>query len=315
MEEAAKEEEESSSDSDSSGSSSNSSKSSAVGLKKGKAKAKAKARGKKAPPPVAIPQEKQDESTPCQSAPSLASPPDSARSDKSAAPSDSKMMTSAMLQDKALAACKTLDQVTPWMIWGGAIKAKDLDSRLSKALDLATKSESRMNDSGLQNIAVELNKVIGRVTLENNILSGISGAPAATDLREVLRNTDDLHKIFFSFNQEERGSFLSDLGRKLCDFVISTAGEDDTFFHFLSCKRLGALDIFSMRSLESTDNKPPNWSPADGIELDKLIGNVQATSLNYFIDRFRNLTCDVEKVLAAIPKSWYVPEICRTALF
>ena len=311
--EAAKNED--SSSSSSSEDSDSDSKSSHVGLgKAGKSKPKARAKtkaakAKSAPAPPPAPLDIPPVST---SGPSSA--PESARSEKSFSGAESataKGQAAGML-DKASASLKSLQEVTAVMIWNGAVKGKDLDSKMSKAMDLSAKCETKLSDAAAQEVALKLSQEIARLSLESNVFSALSSQGSDSDFKEtLLKHTSDLLGCVLMWTWEELLGFLADLGRKLCDLLITSQGNDDTFFHFLSCKKRPQWEGFSLSLLKLTGDKPEGWGQAQDDELLKVIGQVQHASLNYFIDRFRSMSADVDKILRAIPTDWYLPEICR----
>lgn len=309
--EAAKKEE--SSSSSSSEDSDSDSQSSHVGLGKAersKPKAKAKSKGVKAkapaPPPTHI-----DIPPAVVSAPSSA--PESARSEKSFSGTEAASTKGqAGLIDKAAASLRSLQDVTALMIWNGQVKGKDLDSKLSKAMDLNAKCEAKITDAAAQEAASKLSQEISRLSLESNVFSAISSHASDSDLKEtLLKNSSDLLHCCLMWTWEELLGFLADLGRKLCDLLITSQGNDDTFFYFLSCKKNPSWEGFSLSLLKLSGDKPEGWGQTQDDELLRVIGQVQHASLNYFIDRFRSMSGDVEKILRAIPTDWYLPEICR----
>lgn len=308
----AAEDEEKGSDSDSSSSSSSPSSDSGFGLKKSKAKAKAKSKGtkgKKAQEP-----EKQDDANQSHppepgSAPSASTRDmvsDMAASDKSGAPPSvcsEKQLPAAVLLDKAEACKKSLDQVTPWALYNG-MKQKDLDARITKSLDMASKLEARGSDPTLSAAADQLNQVVNKVSQDAELFASLS---SPKDLvHTLLSKAEEIRVILASWTNEQLGTFLNDLARKLCDLLIASSPHQPAFFKFLTVKKLDDWDGLSLRAVKSMEK--------DGSDYSQQVAQVQQNGLNYFMDRLRGITVaeQVLPILKAIPSAWYMPEICRT---
>ena len=107
--------------------------------------------------------------------------------------------------------------------------------------------------------------------------------------------------------------FLTDLGRKLCDLLISSDGSKQDFFNFVELKdsfHKSKFTLFGLRLLKAEAEEAGEPNPLVA-ELHTTLMQVQQTLLNYFLDRFRSLTHQTESILQSIPRHWYLPEICR----
>lgn len=311
----AEEEDAASSSSESSESSHSSGSSSAVGLHKG-----AKAAGKPKQKAKAKPQQCKKQTPEASAAPtgqetSVAGSlkGGAAKSEKSTG--DAKISTSALLE-KSKAALKSLEEVSAWHIWSGSLKGKDIESRLSKGLDLVSKCEARSGDASLASTTDALSKEANRVSQQVDLLQGISSAAQDEDfLEHITRNPEEISQIVVDWGNQELSSFLNDVGRRLSDMLVTSEAKVLNFFDYIHL-RTSEKDIngFSLSFLKSFAEKMEQQATLD--ELTGTLLQAQQTLLNYFLDRFRSMgNTTTETILQSIPKSWFLPEICRRDVF
>lgn len=310
--EAAEKDPESSSDESSSSSGSNSGSSSEFGLKQAdkRAKAAAKPRAKKAP-------KKKDaaEQPECgggaggvpASSQAITEP---AKSERSAAGASSQNMSASVMLEKGKACLKSLEEVSPLAIWSG-MRAKEIDSRVSKAVDIVPKLNTRPGDGECCSLSLTLDQEIERVTADLNIFQAISAS--GNECKNMLKlHAKAISDQVASWSLEQLTSFLTETGRKLCDDLIahsSNIEEASAFFHFISVEKFGTWNGFSFRWLKERADE----STEAGKELVIHLAQVQQSLLNYFLDRFRTMSAEtVENVLKCIPMELYFPLICRT---
>lgn len=313
---AAKEDGEESSDSSDSDSNSSSGSSSDFGLKnehgkekKPKAKAKPKTKsgstGQRKPKhtdeAAEVPGEAQEEP-----APSVLS------SDKGSqpAPEDGKKSSPAAMYEKAKVCLSSLKEMSAWSISNG-LKAPYVEGRVAKAFDFISKLEGQQDPNSLS-LAKELGAEADRVSHAMEMFPSLT---SVDPLVEVLQTHGaDIAGTVIQWTFEQFNSYLTDLGRKLCDLLSSQIGDISkvpVFFHFVS---IASSDKWKGLSLGLFKEK------ADRISDEKLrqetlihLAQVKHNLLNYFLDRFRTMNANiVEAVLAAMPLEWRVPEICRT---
>ena len=318
LEKAAQEEKaDSDSDSSSSESDSSSASSSGIGLQKhsekapkGKAKPKTKSQKKN--------KEKQEKQPPADAT----SAPDALAS--SAVPSvkpdaDKKVpekadktdkMSAPQLLEKAGYCLKSLEEISTWSIWTSSVKAKDVDSRIAKAVDMTSKLERRSGEPGLPEMAIKLTEEGNRVSNHMHLLQPLMSSNPS-DIEDGLTGKDKCDgflEILQSWKGEQITSSLTDVGRKLCDLLFSSEGNNGIFYQFVAC-RGSQQTFFTLGSLKESAEKQPPETQDDSILAH--VAQVQQNLLNYFLDRFRTANESAGKVLESIPRDWFLPEICR----
>lgn len=316
LEKAAQEEKaDSDSDSSSSDSDSSSDSSSGIGLQrqsekapKSKAKPKKKAENKKEKTESA-------EVNPAPDGQASSAVPSGTDQQKVDKPEKEKIdktdkMTATQLLEKAGYCLKSLEEISTWSIWTSSIKGKDVDSRIAKAVDMTSKLERRSGEPGLPDMAVKLTEEGNRVSNHMHLLQPlISSNPS--DVEDGLtgqEKCDGFLEILQSWKGEQITSSLTDVGRKLCDLLMSSEGSNGIFYRFVACKE-SEQTFFTLGSLKkSAENKPPGSQDDNTLAH---VAQVQQNLLNYFLDRFRTANESAAKVLDSIPRDWFLPEICR----
>lgn len=292
---AAAEEEKSDSEESSSSSSSNSSSSSGIGLKQGQKAAKAKAKRKSA-----ASASKQKPSQPVPGESEAAKKEQGEKGGKGE--KSEKHPSAATVLQKSKAALDSLIEVQSWSVWTNSIKAKDVDMRVNKGLDYASKCEKFPGEPEFAEILAKLNEEVNRVSQESEVLNQLA---SNKDIPSVLLNRkDDVIAIVLQWKADEMTSFLNDIGRKLCETMISSNGSVTSFFSFISTAP-GEWTGFGLASLMASQ-KDKEFTPC--------IAQSQQSLVNCFLDRFRTMGAGTEAMLKAIPLAWFLPDICRTPL-
>ena len=302
-------ENENDSDSDSSSSSSSdsgSSSTSAFGLKAGdagkkKAKAKAKAKTKSKKEKESEPKrEKEEEGG------------QSPRESGGKSDSGSSSMTPAALLEKGTSSVNAIQEITPWMIWSGGIKQKEIDSRMSKAIVIMSQLESQPGDSELAATCVKLTESVNRLSADSEIFHCLTSAVLVPEESHLTTSGEKIAQVLLTWTEEQVLTFLTDTGRKLCENLLTSSGEK-TFFYKYVC----AQDIegwaFNLAVLLKA-----NGEREDKEKVDKLVATVAQAQYNlvtYFLDKFRSLSGTVDSILKSIPMKWFCPEICRQGPF
>eukprot|EP00438_Fugacium_kawagutii_P021310 Skav206981 [mRNA] locus=scaffold1394:74797:77128:- [translate_table: standard] len=292
-------EDEEASSSSSSDSDSSSSSESGFGLKKGGAKPKAKAKGKKATQkePKEANTTKEPEVANDATDPPVASTAPSMPSERSviSAPgSDKVALTPALLLDRAVACGKALEQFTTWSLYQG-VKQKELDSKISKSLDVVSKLGSLAPDENVTAAMESLNSQANTLSHQAELFSALATPSEFTTT--LAGNGAMLADIYKAWKPEEANAFLMDMSRRTCDVLISTKGVDATFFKFVTLNR----QLWSANGFDLCRVKEIAGSDEEGM---LRIATVQQNALNYFIDRLRSVSDGLEGILGAIPKGW-----------
>ena len=268
----AEKEEESSSSSSSDSDSSDKSSTSNIGLKTGKAadaKRKAKAAPKKRqkketedkgdisiePDTPATTEESQQAISSAES-----KKPENEQTEKPEKPEKpegrERKLSDQSLTEKAQSLLKSLEEVQGWQIFSGNVKEKDLNSRVQWGLDIAGKCEER-SGNGLPDLAIALDQEANRVSTIaeffqklNALMSGSASEPA--NLKEfLLANCRIILEHVLGWETEQCTTFLTDLGKKLCEVLFATSGLEMVFFHFISVNKLGSWEGFGLHLLRS----------------------------------------------------------------
>lgn len=301
MEEQLKKAEEAESDSDTSSSSSTdgSSSSSEIGLKPGQKAQKPKAKAKRKPKVKSPPDQPQTEEVGSVGTTDLAAGSEAGKSDKGPEKAEKVLEKS----NQILSSLKELSSVSMWM---GSFKAKDISSRVSKGVDLASKCEGFPGEPSIAEILPQLNQELNRVSQQQEMFLKLANGK---DVGQVLTQyKQDLLTIVLDWKNEDLVSFLNDMGRKLMDELISTAGVSKTFYDFISVHQskwdgLGFAHFHSAAHGQDGAVEKP--------ELMSCVAQAQHAVLNCFIDRFRSTGSNTDAILQSIPTSWFLPEICR----
>ena len=296
-------------DSDSSSSSSSeddSSTESGFGFKKAPKKGKAKAKaGRKKPPQ----ERKVKNEDPAEVAEADAAPVTTAPSEKTAVSSavgvSEKALSPTHLLDKANAFLKGLQQLTPWSLYQG-VKAKELDAKMSRSLDIVSKLENAPHDASLKELSEKLTGEVNRVSQQGELFTSLA---SPSELASVLQSrAGTIAEMVQNWKQEESNSFMTDLCKRIIDLLVSSEGKEPLFFQFVALKEEIPKDgTFTLNNLKSIIS----------VEQDALqnIALFQQNSFNYFIDRLRGVPPNImPAILDVIPKAWYFPELCRTGI-
>lgn len=215
-------------------------------------------------------------------------------------------MSLAALTEKAKACFKSLEDVSAWAIWSNAIKPKDLDARVAKGLDFSSKLEAKC-DASATDLALALTKEVDRCNEQANLLKAFSSLSIDNAQQLLTGNAKVIAEIVLALGQQDVASFLSDIGRKLCDLLTSSEGAFTLFFQFIVIKDAAEGGLFGFSYLLEENKKMP--SPVD--ELVGFLCQSQTNLVNYFLDRFRAMGSCTEAVIRAIPSTWFLPDICR----
>lgn len=289
LKDAAAEEEKSDSEGSSSDDSSSTTSSSGIGLKKGqKAKAKPRRKAKaKAGPPSNPGAEK----------------PDAAKSEKSER--SDKGLSAAGVLEKSKASLNSLKEVSTISVWTGSIKAKDATARVSKGLDLVGKLEKFPGEPECVSMVAELTSEVNRVSQQSEVLTSLQ----SPDLEGILINSKEvIANIVLEWKKDDLASFLTEIGKKLCEELVKAEGKQKIFFDFLSLNPSGSWLGFGAAFLQTHAQDIQH----DGrVELLTSIALAQQALLNFFIDKFRAMSTPTEGLLQALPKKWFIPTICR----
>ena len=299
-------ENENDSDSDSSSSSSSnsgSSSTSAFGLKAGdagkkKAKAKAKAKTKSKKEKESEPKREKEEE-------GGQSPRESGGKSNSGS---SSMTPAALLEKGTSSIINAIQEITPWMIWSGGIKQKEIDSRMSKAIVIMSQLESQPGDSELAVTCVKLTESVNRLSADSEIFHCLTSAVLVPEESHLTTSGEKIARVLLTWIEEQVLTFLTDTGKKLCENLLTSSGER-TFFYKYVC----AQDIegwaFNLAALLKA-----NGEREDKEKVDKLVATMAQAQYNlitYFLDKFRSLSGTVDSILKSIPMKWFCPEICR----
>lgn len=306
-------EEDDSSSSSSSSSDSDDSSESSFGLKTSKKpKAKAKPKHRKPvqvketskPQPEEEKEQAEDHKPDASMAPSI-SEVKSERSAVSGATGADKPLTPSALMDKANSCYKGMEQITAWALYQG-LKSKDVDGKIGRSLDVTAKMEAhRASDPAMAELAGKLTGEVDRVSQQSELFSSLS---SPVDLAPTLQaKATMILEILKTWKLEETTAFLSDIARRTCEGLISSQGKDRTMFGFLSAKNNLGWDGFGLfmvkDSLQSQEQ-----------DCLQLVASIQLNTLNYFMDKLRNVGDSLAPILDSIPKAWYMPELCRTGV-
>ena len=296
-------EEDGGSDSDSSSSSSSSSGSSSssqFGIaraadKKKKPKAKAKSKGKR--------KEKENKESGAE-APAEESVKPSTKSDSAAS-----SLTPAALLEKATECLKAIQEVNSWAIWSGGIKQKDVDSRMAKAITIISKLEARHGDPSLAGMGGKLNEEVNRLSEDSEIFHGLAAQQLVPENAYLTTDGPSISKKILKWNDEQILNFITDIGRKLCDNLFVSNAEDSFFYTFI---RAGESDhVGNAFNLAAFIKGAGDQEGTDKRDVTTLVAQAQYNLINFFLDKFRALHGNVETMLHSIPKSFFLPEICR----
>ena len=112
-----------------------------------------------------------------------------------------------------------LEQITPAGVWAGALKSKDVDSRISKAMEVATRLQQKVGETSAQSMAADLMNRVEQVHKDVGLVQAVleqkdSGIEWTTFLQE---NCDTLKELFASFDPDEMVTCITDLARKLVE--------------------------------------------------------------------------------------------------
>ena len=308
-------EEDDSSSSSSSSSDSDNSSGSSFGLKTTKKpKAKAKPKQKKPrdskekenkPQPEDDKDKDKDKDLPEDKPESAAPTMSEAKSERSAATGVDKPLTPSALMDKANSCYKGMEQITAWALYQG-VKSKDVDCKISRSLDVTAKMEAhRASDPSMAELADKLTAEVDRVSQQSELFSSLS-SPA--DLAPTLQaKAAMIVEIVKTWKLEETTAFLSDISRRTCDGLLSSQGKDRTMFGFLSVKSNLGWDGFGLFIVKNSFQSQEQ-------DCLQLVASIQLNTLNYFMDKLRNVGESLVPILDSIPKAWYMPELCRTGV-
>jgi len=309
-------EEDDSSSSSSSSSDSDDSSESSFGLKtakKPKAKAKPKHRKPVQPPQQkdtikAQPEEAKDQAEdnkPDASVVPSISEVKSERSGASGAAGADKPLTPLALMDKANSCFKGMEQITAWALYQG-VKSKDVDGKIGRSLDVTAKMEAhRASDPAMAELAEKLTGEVDRVSQQSELFISLS-SPA--DLAPTLQSKATMVlEIIKTWKLEETTAFLSDIARRTCEGLISSQGKDRTMFGFLSAKNNLGWDGFGLSMVKDSLQSQEQ-------DCLQLVASIQLNTLNFFMDKLRNVGDSLAPILESIPKTWYMPELCRTGV-
>ena len=126
----------------------------------------------------------------------------------------------------------------------------------STRLDIAGKCEER-SGNGLPDLAIALDQEANRVSTIaeffqklNALMSGSASEPG--NLKEfLLANCRIILEHVLGWETEQCTTFLTDLGKKLCEVLFATSGLEMVFFHFISVNKLGSWEGFGLHLLRS----------------------------------------------------------------
>ena len=294
------EEAESEDDTSSTSSSDGSSSSSEYGLKPGQKAQKApKAKAKRKPKARSAGNQPQtDEGAPLANA---VAPSESGSKEKSPGPDKAEKVL-----EKSNQILSSLQELSPVSMYQGSVKAKDIAACVSRGVDLASKCEGLHGEPALAEILPKLNQELNRVSQQQEMFLKLTDGKDVGQM--LIQYKQDLMTVILGWKNEDIISFLGDMGRKLMDELISTAGVSKTFYDFISVNQskwdgLGFASFHSAAHGEDGAVEKP--------ELISCVAQAQHTVLNCFIDRFRSMGSNTEAMLQSIPASWFLPEMCR----
>ena len=248
------------------------------------------------------------------------------KADKSADAAASKPeKTSPSLVEKGQACLDSLKDATPFGIWHG-IKGKELDGRVARAFDTMSKLENRPGDSDpavVSKLIADLGKQADRVVRDTEVFQGLAtpflcvkteASPPPHPCIVALQNhAEYITEVALTWTPENLSSFLTDIGRKLCDQIhLQMAESEDTptFYHFVTINQDPKWTGFSLGFLAG---KLPSEDQKAKDETMLQLAQAQQHLINYYLDRFRTLPAHlVAGVIKTIPLTWCLPEICRT---
>ena len=219
-----------------------------------------------------------------------------------------KKLISAALMEKGAPILQSLKEVTSWEVYSGVLKTKETDSRVNKGLDLVGKLQFHQ---GLEvsEFWFGLTDQVNRVSHMTDVLQGAS--TTGKDLVEwISKRRECILEMLDEWKPQQITGFLTDIGKKLCDDLIASEGVEQTFYMFLSTSKLRQWEGLSLQVMkDKADNRG-----YQGFDLLGQIATTQQNLVNYFLDRFRNMSpSSVNGLVRSIPEEWFLPEICRTA--
>lgn len=207
------EEEESDDETSSSSSTDGSSSSSEIGLKPGQKAQKPKAKAKRRPKAKSSPPQTVTESEVVTT--------DSAVPSEAGSKSEKGPEKAEKVLEKSNQILSSLKELSSLSMWMGSVKAKDISSRVSKGVDLASKCEGFPGEPSIAEIFPQLNEEVNRVSQQQEMFMKLA---TGKDVGQVLTQyKQDLFTIVLGWKNEDIASFLSDIGLKMC-FVKTSNG-------------------------------------------------------------------------------------------
>ena len=117
------------------------------------------------------------------------------------------------LIEKAQSALQQLQQVTPGTLWTQTVKGKDLDARIQKGIDLASKLESRTSEANAQELATQINSHVNRLSQESEVVQLLQANPEPI----LFDKKEALIKMANGFSPDECLVFLTDAAKRLVE--------------------------------------------------------------------------------------------------
>lgn len=203
--------------------------------------------------------------------------------------------------------CGTLqslfESLGTWELWTRSIKEKDLEQKLTKALELVSKGEGSP-DRLAQKAAAQLLEQVNRITEAETLLGSLAKADPAC----MQTSVDAILRLCQGFGMEQLTGFLSDIAKQLLSILLSSEGADARFWYWLSVIKDEKCPGFGFNALKEQEGKLDQWKVTKD-ELHQVLCQVQVGALNNFVDRLRTASTTVS--LHSIPESWFLPALCR----
>lgn len=122
------------------------------------------------------------------------------------------------LCEKGAAMVDALKQVTTASLWSSPGRAKEIETRLGKCMDLVSRLEARVNDDQSLQLSASLTAEAERV---HRLLDTIQLLHETGDWdTELVKSNDQIQEIFNTFKPEEAVQFVTDIAKKLVEARI-----------------------------------------------------------------------------------------------
>ena len=93
------------------------------------------------------------------------------------------------------------------------MKGKDLDARIQKGIDLASKLESRTSEANAQELATQINSHVNRLSQESEVVQLLQANPEPI----LFDKKEALIKMANGFSPDECLVFLTDAAKRLVE--------------------------------------------------------------------------------------------------